>query len=91
MGVWCQFFNKELSGCDSTPCMTKVLKSRSARWEEYSTQTSSVRNAEILMIGYRGRFFFHGQDVKRNSTKRKGYGCGRCSVGAPRNDSVGCE
>ena len=48
--------------------MIIVLKSRRTRREEYSTQTSSIRNAEIFMIGYRGRFFFDSQDVNRNIT-----------------------
>jgi hypothetical protein len=30
-GGWGNFYNKELSGCESTPCMIKVIKSRSAR------------------------------------------------------------
>jgi len=30
-GRWGNLYKKELSGCESTPCMIKVLKSRSAR------------------------------------------------------------
>lgn len=68
---WGNFYNKEHSGCKSTPCMIKVLKSRSARWEEYLTQISIVRNADIYMNGYRGRFSFDGQHVSRNITEKQ--------------------
>ena len=70
-GGWGNFYNKERSGCESTPWMIKLVKCRSARWEEYSTQTSSVRNAEIFMTGYRWRVLFDGQDVNRNITKQQ--------------------
>jgi hypothetical protein len=70
-GRWGNLYDKELSDCESTPCMITVLKSRSARREEYSTQISSVRNADIFMIGYHGRFFFGGQHVSRNIAEQQ--------------------
>jgi len=41
------------------------------------------------MVGYRGKFYFDGQDVKKNTTKRTSYRYERCSVGVHGDDSAG--
>lgn len=43
-GGWGKFYNKEISGCESTPYLIKGMRSRSARWEEFWFHTSNVRN-----------------------------------------------